>query len=205
MEAVLEKKEEKVRPKRIPIPEDTDFQVVRFMNQEQKGQSLEFSAGAPISEDIRSYVLKDSFCYNLPKRMRDHINSRRCPEYKNVDDPNFPNSGQTRSMIAGYRYRFVLVPIDDPKQTVYEHLREKLNHKVLPGAITNSPDLHKVNIQDSDNIKQQQLVTENAKLANHNEKISATMKDRDYEIKKLKGQLKDLDAVAKTDKPKTVG
>ncbi len=195
MGAVLEKKEVKVRPKRIPIPEDTDFQVVRFMNQEQKGVPLEFSAGAPISEDIRSYVLKDGLCYNLPKRLRNHVNGLKYPEYENVDDPNFPNSGQFRSMVKGYRYRFVLVPVDDSKQTVYEHLREKLNHKILPGAITNSPELHKVNIQSSDNImseqKQKELLTENQNVINHNVKMVETIKDKDYEIKKLRGQLKD--------------
>lgn len=152
MVAVLDEKKEDhilsvaempgLKPKRIPISEDIDLHIVRFQNMEQAGVPLEFSAGPPVSEGIRNYVLKDGLVYNLGKRLITYLNNLNYPIYENVIDPNFPKTGVTRSMQTGVKRRFSLVPVDDPDVTVYEHLREKLNHKVLPGALKNSSDLH---------------------------------------------------------------
>jgi hypothetical protein len=195
MEAVLEKP----KVKRVVIEEDTDLQVVRFMNQEQKGIPLEFSAGAPISQNIRNYVLKDGLCYNLPKRLRDHVTGLKYPIYKDVDDPDSPVQGVKTSKIVGYQYRFVLMPVSDPKIAVYEHLREKLNQKVMPGALENSPRLDTANIQSSGNImtekKQTELMTENEKMANHNSKLVETIKDMTFTLNKVRGELKEVKEV----------
>lgn len=192
MEAVAE------RPtvKRVVILEDIDLQVVRFMNQEQKGVPLEFSAGAPISQNIRNYVLKDGLCYNLPKRLRDHVTGLKYPIYKDVDDPDSPVQGVKTSKIVGYQYRFVLMPVSDPKVAVYEHLREKLNQKVMPGAVENSPKLHTANIHSSGNLmtekKQTEMIKENENIANHNIKMVETIKDLTFTLNKVRGELKDL-------------
>jgi len=195
MNVVAEKEKPEVRVHRKVIPEDTDFKVVRFMNQEQKGVPLEFSAGPPISQNIRNYVLKDGLCYNLPKRLRDHINGLKYPRYADVEDPNSPVQGTKCSKIVGYDYRFVLVPEENPNVAVYEHLREKLNQKVMPGAVENSPKLHTANIKKSGDIisekKQAEIVADNMELEEKVKKLISDNKDLVYTVNKLKGQIKD--------------
>lgn len=138
-EKKLKDEAEAKRYRNLVIPEETDFRVVRFQNNEEKGVPLEFSAGAPISKENRNYVLKDGKCYLLGEKVRKHIKSKGYPIYENVPDPEEPT--QFRSMQTGFQHRFSLTEIEDDeikKVTVYEHLREKLNHKVLPGAYENN-------------------------------------------------------------------
>ncbi len=182
MVAVLDEKKEKegLKPKRVPIPEDTDLHIVRFQNMEQAGVPLEFSAGPPVSEEIRNYVLKDGLVYNLGKRLINHLNDLSYPIYENVVDPHFPKAGVTRSMQTGVKRRFTLVPVDDPDVTVYEHLREKLNHKVLPGALKNSSDLHST-LQRSGEVSIEKdietIKDANMKLERANHTLQSQVKD----------------------------
>jgi hypothetical protein len=91
------------------------------------------------------------------------------------------------------------MPVSDPKIAVYEHLREKLNQKVMPGALENSPRLDTANIQSSGNImtekKQTELMTENEKMANHNSKLVETIKDMTFTLNKVRGELKEVKEV----------
>lgn len=152
MEAVLEKEviskeeagklkteSERDRKRNLIIPEETNFKVCRFQNSEETGVPLEFSAGAPISKENRNYALKDGKCYLLGERVRRHIKSLGYPKYENVPDPENPT--ELRSMQTGFKHRFSLSEIEESdmdKVVVYEHLREKLNRKVLPGALENN-------------------------------------------------------------------
>ncbi len=190
MTAVLEEEKE-AKPVKVVIPEDTDTMVVRFQNLEQKGVPLEFSAGAPISTEIRNYVLKDGLVYNLGKRLRRHITSLCYPEYKNVVDPNFPDGEQKRSMQSGVVRRFALTPVDDINVTVYEHLREKLNHKVLPGALKNSSNLPDTGIKNSNDIIADKAVKENMRLEKDNNRLMGDNKDLVYTVNKLKRKLEE--------------
>ena len=134
MEAVLDRKE------KTEVAEKT--YIVKFQNLEQKGVPLEFSAGMPITKEILSYVLKDGLVYNVPEKLMEHINDLSYPIYKDVEDPNYPGSGVFRSMQVGVQNRFVLVPmINKPDLVVYEHLRDRLNQKVLPGALSNAANM----------------------------------------------------------------
>lgn len=138
-EGRLKTKQELERFDKLEIPEEINFKVCRFQNNEEKGVPLEFSAGAPISKKNRNYVLKDGKCYLLGERVRRHIKSLGYPIYENVPDPQNPT--ETRSMQTGFQRRFGLSEIEEgemDKVVVYEHLREKLNHKVLPGALENN-------------------------------------------------------------------
>lgn len=137
--AKLKTEQEKDRKRNFVISEETNFKVCRFQNNEEKGVPLEFSAGAPISKENRNYVLKDGKCYLLGERVRRHIKSLGYPIYENVPDPENPT--EFRSMQTGFQRRFGLSEVEESdmdKVVVYEHLREKLNRKVLPGALENN-------------------------------------------------------------------
>lgn len=194
MEAVMEKSTTEA-PARKPIPEDTDLRVVRFQNLEQRGMPLEFSAGAPISQDIRNYVLKDGHAYNLPRRLRDHILSLAYPKYKDIEDPNFPGSGIMKSMQDGVVNRFSLSEVDSKENIVYEHLREKLNCKVLPGALENSSYIPEL-VQNSTQIEKDKRTvlaeTENANLIKENDKQAMQIKDLIASVNMLKANIKEL-------------
>lgn len=169
--ATIEKEEVKT-VKRTKIAEDTDLHVVRFQNMEQAGVPLECSLGPPISDDIRNYVFKDGHCYNLGQRIIDHLHALSYPIYENKEDPNFPGSGQTRSMQVGVKKRFALIPENNPEVTVYEHRREKLNHKILPGALQNSPNLPKTvqrsgDVMSGKDVKYMQNENQNLSVENH--------------------------------------
>ena len=179
MNAVMEE----VKRPGVVIEEDTDMEIVRFLNQEQSGVPLEFSAGAPISKDIRSYVIKDGLCYNMPKRLRNHIGSLKYPIYGDVEDPDSPTPGVKTSKITGYKYRFVLVPVDDPNVAVYEHLRDKLNQKVMPGAAEN--------IMTEE--KQTELMKEIETLKREKDGMIGDNKDLVFTANKLKAKIKELE------------
>jgi len=195
MEAVAEKGKTTVKAKyssvttvKKPIPEDTNFMVVRFQNMESAKVPLEFSAGAP----IRSYVLKDGLCYNLPERLRNHIAGLYYPVYNNVPDPNFPDSGQYRSMQTGKKYRFVLSTVIDDKDPVYEHLREKLNCKISPAMLSETTKAPKASADVLSAQKQQELVNDNTNLMKKLDEVIEQNKDLAFSLNKAKGENKDL-------------
>lgn len=131
MEAVAEKKEA------VVIPEDTNHQVVTFLNMEGDQAPLEFSAGAPLSQNNRNYLLKHGCSYRLPERLRKHIAKLGYPKYENLPVPGFP--GNVRSVKVGITHRFSLQLVEDPGAvTILEHNKDKVNIDSLPGADTNT-------------------------------------------------------------------
>lgn len=193
------KTEVKEKPK-FPIPEDTDFKIVKFMNLEQRGVPLEFSAGAPMSQEIRNYVLKDGHCYKLPKRVRAHILSAdlAIPKFENVEDPS--NPGTFRSMEVRRDQRFALSEVEDLKGViVYEHIREKLNHRVKAEALKNAP--YAAEQDESETIKeyqgmtlekQHEMMADNETLIKQNANLIKTSGTTIEAINELKKQITTL-------------
>lgn len=186
MEATLERKE--------VVQEET--YIVRFQNLEQKGTDLEFSAGMPITKNIQSYVFKEGLAYNVSKALRDHVNDLSYPVYKDVEDPNFPGSGIIRSMQSGVDFRFALMSIDNkPDLVVYEHLRDKLNQKVLPGALNNASaepgNTTTVGVVINEQ-EQSKLKTDNKNYARENFKQAQDIKDLVNKVNELKSTVRGM-------------
>lgn len=57
----------------------------------------------------KGYVLYNGKDYDLPIDVVEHLNNLKYPEYKlDVDQ----RTGQSRSLLTGYKHRFFCVPID---------------------------------------------------------------------------------------------
>ena len=133
-------------PKRVIIDEDANHKVVQFMNMEGDEATLEFNAGAPLSEKNKNYLLRHGRFYNLPERLRRHIAGLGYPKYGDVEVPGY--KGAKKSTVVGTTHRFALLIVEDPSVVVIEeHEKDKIALKKLPGADDNTAVLPGENMQ----------------------------------------------------------